>query len=225
MPAQAFRPTEYAAALIQLLRQHAASLPMEQVVELGTGSGVVLAEMLRLGAGHALGVDIEPEAVRCTRRLLEQLGLGERAELRQGDLWAPCEGRRFDLVVTNLPQFPALRPLGDGRLPSWSGAGVDGRALIDPFLAGLAVHLRPEGRAFMTHNRYAGADDTLRRLAGLGLRGRVAATVCVPLSAARWQSLPPALRQRHLGDGLLLVGEHAFGEFQVLEISRAAARA
>lgn len=225
MHAQAFRPTEYAAALIQVLRQRAGVLAMEQVVELGIGSGVVLAEMLRLGATHALGIDIEPEAVRCTRRLLEQLGVAERAELRQGDLWAPCEGRRFDLVVTNLPQFPTLRPLGDGRLPSWSGGGADGRALIDRFLDGLAAHLQPEGLAFMTHNRFSGIDETLRSLTRAGLRGRAVATVCVPLSVPRWQSLPPALRQRHLGDGLLQVGEHAFGEFQVLEISRAAARA
>ena len=214
----AFRPTEYAAALLQVLDDARA----DAVLELGVGSGVVLAALLQRGARQAVGVDIEPAALDCTRHLLDGLGLSERAELLQGDLWAPVEGRRFDRIVTNLPQFPLHEPLADGRLPSWSVGGADGRQLIDRFLHGLPAHLQPGGQAFMTHNRFADSARTLALLAGLGLRGSVACRVRVPLSEARWQALPEGVRERFLGQGLERVGPYAFGEFEVLEISAAA---
>lgn len=217
MPASPFQPTEYAAALIQQLRQRAS--PWQDVLELGTGSGVVLAALLQAGAARGVGVDIEAAAVRATQALLAQLGFGARSEVIEGDLWAPLAGRRFDLVVTNLPQFPVLAPLVDGRLPSWSSGGMDGRAQIDRFLDGLAPHLQPGGRALMTHNRFADLDATLDRLPRLGLRGELACTVSVPLPPARWQALPESVRERFEGRGLSRVGAYAFAEFVVLELS------
>jgi release factor glutamine methyltransferase len=38
-------------------------------------------------------------------------------------MWAVCGDARFDLVVTNLPQFAAEHIEGDGRLPTWSAGG------------------------------------------------------------------------------------------------------
>ena len=45
-----------------------------------------------------------------------------------------------------------------GRLPTWSAGGADGRALLDPFLEGLAAHLAPGGRAVITHNAFVGLE-------------------------------------------------------------------
>ena len=53
-------------------------------------------------------------------------------------MWLPVAGRRFDLIVANLPHFPMERSDVPGRLPTWSAGGTDGRALLDPFLEGLA---------------------------------------------------------------------------------------
>jgi len=216
-----FAPTAYAAALLQVLRAQAPTLRLDDVLELGVGSGVVLAQLLELGARRALGVDIEPAAVQATRALLAGLGHGERAELRQGDLWAPCAGRRFDLIACNPPQFPLQAPLADGRLPSWSSGGADGRALIEPFLQGLPAHLKPGGRAFMTHNAFVGLARTEQQLAALGLRSRVASTVCLPLPLSKLQGLDPALLQDPSRQGLSRLGPHAFAEFHVLDIGPA----
>lgn len=221
MTATIFQPTEYTAALMFQVRQHALRGRLDEVLEIGTGSGVVLAQMLALGAGRALGVDIEAEAVRSTRRLVDGLGAGARAEVVQGDMWAPCAGRCFDLIATNLPQFPVQRPLDDGRLPSWSAGGPDGRALIDRFLAGLPAHLKPDGRALMTHNEFADVALTGERLLALGLRATVATTVCAPVPLYKWAGLTPQVVERFLGSGLLRLGEHAFAVFHVLEIAHA----
>jgi methylase of polypeptide subunit release factors len=218
----AFHPTEYAAALMQQLRQLAPRLCLDEVLELGTGSGVVLAQLLELGAKHAVGVDIEAAAVQCTLRLLDELGhASPRVELLQGDLWAPCTGRRFDLVVTNLPQFPAQAPLPDGRLPTWSLGGADGRAQIDRFLDGLPLHLKPGGMALMTHNAFVDLERTQQRLHVLGLQGAVACTVNVPLPVAKLQGLDAELLSRCLGRGLQRIGGYGFAEFHVLEIAHA----
>lgn len=85
------RPSEYTAALIQTLRRRAAWVGGADVLELGSGSGVILAALSELGAASLCGVDIEPEAIQSGRDLLRQLGRGDRAEFIRatcGSRWA-----------------------------------------------------------------------------------------------------------------------------------------
>ena len=86
----------------------------DEVLEIGSGSGVVLAVLGALGAGSVCGIDIEEDAIEASSRLLARLG-HDNAEFLQGDMWRPVTGRRFDLIVANLPNFSAsagvdLRP-------------------------------------------------------------------------------------------------------------------
>jgi hypothetical protein len=48
-------------------------------------------------------------------------------------MWRPVAGRRFDLIVANLPHAALIDPRLPGRRPTWSGSGEDGRGLLDPF--------------------------------------------------------------------------------------------
>ncbi len=216
-----FQPTEYTAALMLRLRQQSARLEGASVLEIGTGSGVVMATLLAQGARQALGVDLEAEAVACTRDLLAALGLGTRAQVVQGDMWAPCAGQRFDVIAANLPQFPVRQALDDGRLPSWSCGGADGRALVDPFLRGLALHLAPGGLVVMTHNAFIGLEQTQAMLATAGLQALVASTVSVPLPQHKLRGLPAPVLQAKLGHGLHQLGDCAFADFHVLDIRHA----
>ena len=75
-------------------------------------------------------------------------------------MWRPVAGRRFDLIVANLPNSPHPQVSISGRPPNWSAGGPDGRLLVDAFIDGLAAHLAPGGRALMTHNSYIGLDRT-----------------------------------------------------------------
>jgi release factor glutamine methyltransferase len=123
---------------------------IEHALEIGTGSGVIIASLLKAGVKHATGVDVEASAIEATQGLLKQQGLEGRARLFQGSMWEACGRRSFDLIVTNLPQFASQRVRDDGRLPTWSAGGANGRATVDVFLKGLADHLAPGGTAVMS---------------------------------------------------------------------------
>lgn len=219
MQAYPFAPTGYSAALLQRVRALAAARRPQRGLEIGTGSGVVLAGMLQAGCLNAVGVELEPDAVERTRDLLQQTGLQQRGVVRQGHLWEPVRGERFELIACNLPQFPVLHPLDDERLPTWSDGGPDGRAVIAPYLQGLHAHLAPGGVAVMTHNLFVDLAQTHRVLAACGLQASLACTVTVPLPPHKLHGLNPAVLQGGLGPGLHGIGSYWFVDFQVLEIS------
>src|SRR5712692_7998060 len=85
----ALRPSEYTAALIQVLQANARCVQGARVLEIGSGSGVVLAALGALGARSLCGIDIEEDAVASGVLLLEELGHGEAAEFHHGDMWSP----------------------------------------------------------------------------------------------------------------------------------------
>ena len=150
----ALRPSEYTAALIQALRADPDRVRGADVLEIGSGSGVVLAALGALGAASLCGVDIEHDAVEAGPSAAGRTRPRRGVELHRGDMWLPVAGRRFDLIVANLPHFPMEPVEVAGRLPTWSSGGADGRWLLDPFLEGLPVHLAPGGRAVITHNAF-----------------------------------------------------------------------
>lgn len=218
-----FSPSEYTAALLMHVRSQAASAPPASALELGTGSGVVLALMLALGAKQALGVDIEVAAVEATQKLLAQEGVAERARVVQGDMWTACGDQRFDLIATNLPQFAAAHIEGDGRLPSWSVGGPDGRTVVDKFLLGLPDHLSRNGVALMTHNTFIDVTKTQAFLSSLGLHARVIYTASALLSEQKMANLNPSVLTRFTGCGIHRLGEHWFADFNIVQIRWSAA--
>jgi release factor glutamine methyltransferase len=216
----AFWPSQYTAALLHVLRLHAEWVRGARVLEIGCGSGVLLAAAGTLGAAALCGVDVEPAAVAATRRLLQGLDPDAEVEVHQGDLFAPVDGRRFDLIVANLPHFPMeTAALGD-RLPSWSSGGADGRSLLDPFVAGLGGHLTPSGRAVIAHNAFVDLDATKTAASRQGLRVGVAATVLVDLPPPKLARMTPGVLRREAGRSIHLYGGLAFGEILVLTIGR-----
>lgn len=213
-----FSPSEYTAALLMQIRQRASVAPPASALELGTGSGVVLALMLVLGAKRALGVDIEAAAVEATQTLIQQVGVADRAQVVQGDLWAHCGMQRFDLIATNLPQFAAAYLEGDGRLPTWSVGGPDGREVVDKFLLGLPQHLSRDGLALMTHNTFIDVAKTQGILAPLGLQAQVIYTASALMSAQKMASMSPDVLARFTGRGIHRLGDYWFVDFNIVEI-------
>jgi release factor glutamine methyltransferase len=214
----ALRPSEYTAALIQVLKARRALVRGASVVEIGSGSGVVLAAVGELGAASLCGVDIESAAVASGALLLHGLGHGDKVEMHRGDMWRPLEGRRFDIAAANLPQFP-MEPVGyAGRLPSWSAGGPDGRRLLDRFLRGLRDHLAPGGRAIITHNGFVDLEVTRDLVAREGLSLRVAMTVLITLSAEKLELMSDNVLLAEEGRSIYRYGSYAFGEMHVVEI-------
>ena len=217
----ALRPSEYTAALIQVLKARAAKVRDARVLEIGSGSGVVLAALGELGAASLCGIDIEEDAVTSGMLLLAELGHGETAELYLGDMWLPVIGRRFDLIVANLPHFPMERSDVPGRLPSWSAGGTNGRALLDPFLEGLEAHLAADGRAIITHNAFVELERSREVLARFGLSLGVALTTLVYIPDDKLSRMTASVLAVEDGRTIHRYGPYAFGEMHIIEITRA----
>jgi methylase of polypeptide subunit release factors len=219
----ALRPSEYTAALIEALRSRPVWVRGGDVLEVGSGSGVVLAAMAELGAASLCGVDIEEAAVVAGRQLLHRLGHGDKLEMFRGDMWRPLAERRFDVIAANLPQFPMGPVPYGGRLPSWSSGGHDGRLLLDRFIEGLVDHLARGGRAIITHNGFVGLEKTRAMLARDGLSLRVATTVLVGLADEKLELMTPATLRAEEGRSIHRYGPYAFGEMHIVEIGDPAA--
>lgn len=83
-----------------------------RILDLGTGSGCILATLLcEWPNAHGTGVDISLEALGVAARNAERLGLAGRIELLRTDWLQGIEGP-FDLVVSN-PPYIAFAELGD----------------------------------------------------------------------------------------------------------------
>jgi release factor glutamine methyltransferase len=218
----ALRPSEYTAALIQVLRARGAWVRGANALEIGSGSGVVLAALGALDAASLCGIDIESEAVASSTLLLRGLGHGENARMHHGDMWLPVTGRRFDLIAANLPHFPMEAGEFAGRLPSWSSGGPDGRRLLDRFLDGLAAHLAPGSRAIITHNAFVDLELSRAMVARDGLSLRVAMTVLIQISSEKLALMTRSILCFEEGRSIYRYGPYAFAEMHIVEIGAAA---
>ena len=135
-------------------------------------------------------------------------------------MWLPVTGRRFDLIVANLPHFPMERSDVPGRLPSWSAGGTDGRALLDPFLEGLAGASGADGRAIITHNAFVDLDRSREILAGHGLTLDVALTTLVYVPDDKLSRMTASVLAVQDGRTIHRYGPYAFGEMHIVEIAR-----
>ena len=132
----------------------------------------------------------------------------------------PVVGRRFDLIVANLPHFPMERSDVPGRLPSWSAGGSNGRALLDPFLEGLDEHLAADGRAIITHNAFVDLDRSREIVARRGLALRIALTTLVYVPDDKLSRMTAAVLAVQDGRTVHRYGPYAFGEMHIVEIAR-----
>jgi SAM-dependent methyltransferase len=109
--------------------------------DIGTGSGVLAAVLARRGIERVVATDLEPRALTCARENVRQLGLSERVDVVQADLFP--DGRA-SLVVCNPPWIPA-RPSS----PMENGIyDLEGR-MLRGFLRALPEHLAPGGEGWL----------------------------------------------------------------------------
>ena len=216
------RPSEYTAALVHALRAEPSRVRGARVLEIGCGSGVVLAVLGGLGAVSLCGVDIEDDAVATGQALLRDLG--HEAEIHRGDMWLPVAGRRFDLIVANLPHFPMDHLEMSGRLSTWSSGGIDGRELLDAFLESLSDHLAVNGRALITHNAFVDVWRSRRILERYGLAMHIVNTVLVHIANEKIDLITPSILRAEEGRSIHRYGPHVFADMHIVEIAAAGTR-
>jgi methylase of polypeptide subunit release factors len=125
---------------VQLVNE--APLPsMELAFDIGAGTGVLAAVLARRGIKRIVATDQDPRALACARENLLRLGLHERVEVVQADLFP--EGR-VPLIVCNPPWVPA-RPSSPIEYAIFD---PDSR-MLRGFLNGLFAHLSPDGEGWL----------------------------------------------------------------------------
>jgi ribosomal protein L11 methyltransferase len=89
-----------------------------EVIDLGCGTAILAIGALKLGARHALGVDIDPEAIRAARENADtnrvsvnlELGVGSLEEIRAGAYTL----QNARIVLANILAPVLIRLLGEG---------------------------------------------------------------------------------------------------------------
>ena len=109
--------------------------------DIGTGTGVLAAVLARRGIERVVATDLDPSALACARQNVQQLGLSERIDVVQADLFP--EGRAA-LVICNPPWIPA-RPSS----PMENGIYDPESRMLRGFLRALPEHLEPSGEGWL----------------------------------------------------------------------------
>jgi SAM-dependent methyltransferase len=111
------------------------------VFDIGTGTGVLSAVLVRRGVGQVVATDNDDRALVCAAANFAQLELSDRVHLQKAYLFP--DGLA-DIVVCNPPWLPA-------RASSSIEHSVydEGSAMLLGFLNGLAAHLAPHGEGWL----------------------------------------------------------------------------
>lgn len=133
----------------------------EEVIDVGTGSGILSIAAGLLGAGHVLAVDIDPDAVRVAAENVSHNGLENVVDVQQGNLLDHIE-QVCDICVANIISDviisfakPLMNHIVPGGLFLCSGivkdrSGEVRNALEDAGYEILKTEYRGEWTAFMS---------------------------------------------------------------------------
>ena len=113
----------------------------KRIFELGTGTGILSFLLLQRGAESVVATDIDPRAVACARENAQRLGLSDRCQILEKDLFP--DGMA-DWIVTNPPWVPES-PKNRMDRAVFDANGY----FLKHFLGGLKQHLSPNGRGFL----------------------------------------------------------------------------
>jgi len=123
--------------------------PFDRVLEVGTGSGIIAAELSAITG--VVATDINPHAVFCAHT--------KGVEVVQCDLFCGIRNS-FDLILFNPPYLPT-RP--EERIDDWLEHALDGgetgRAVIERFSEQVGGVLAPEGRILLLISSLTGLPE------------------------------------------------------------------
>ena len=185
-------------ATMDLVRAVTPPAPVDRALDLGCGAGPV-ALMLARSAARVVATDVSPRAIAYTRLNLTLHGI-DNVELREGDLYEPVRGERFDRIAAH-PPFVA-RPDG-ARASTFVHGGARGDELPLRVLAGAAGHLSSSGRAVVLGDWPVVEEDPLDARVRAAVGG-IAADVLVlqspPKNLDEYCALLAAVEHGELGD-------------------------
>jgi release factor glutamine methyltransferase len=142
------------------------------VLDLCAGTGVLALLAAREHGADVVAVDISRRAV-LTTQINARLNDVTVTAIR-GDLFAPLNGHRFDLIVSNPPYLPTANgsPGSHSSARAWD-AGRSGRQYLDRICEEAPAHLRPGGALLLVHSSVCGERPTISALQAAGLEPEV----------------------------------------------------
>lgn len=158
-PTQVYQPE--ADTMLMLKAARSEVKPGDKILEIGTGSGLIAAELAR--DYEVVATDINPHAAFCARK--------KGLEVVRGDMFSGLRGT-FDLIIFNPPYLPT-RP--EERIDDWLeyalDGGPDGRRVIDRFAREVGSVLAPAGRILLLVSSLTGPDAVRAIFAAQGYSG------------------------------------------------------
>jgi len=151
----------------RLLGRVISSCSVESALDVGCGTGI-LALIAARRCGHVRGVDISPAAVECARGNALRNALAEAVQFDLGDAFEGVHGRRFDLIFSNPPFYPAGRPRLDAA--DISLLPIQANGLIEKLIHSTRHHLNPGGRLLFVTSSLSDNRTIASMLANLGHR-------------------------------------------------------
>jgi release factor glutamine methyltransferase len=132
----------------------------DRILEVGCGSGLICAVVKNNTKAKIIGIDINPNAVKCTKE--------NGVDTIRGDLLSCIKGK-FDFIIFNPPYLPTN---DEERTIDWINVALDGgnngRDIIDRFLEETCDHLEENGKILMLVSSFTGIEEVKSRMFSLG---------------------------------------------------------
>ena len=161
-PSQVYSPEADTVLLLEAARAEVQA--GDHVLEVGTGSGLIAAEIGRIT--RIVATDINPHAVISARK--------DGVDVVRTDLFAGIRGP-FDLVLFNPPYLPT-QP--EERIDDWLehalDGGASGRAVIERFARHVGDILVPDGRILLLISSLTGLMEVQDLFCCLGFSAEIA---------------------------------------------------
>ena len=141
---------------------------VSQAWDIGTGTGVLAAVLLKRGVKSVVATDMSERALACAGENLQRLGQAAKVELQRTDLFPQGQA---GLIVCNPPWLP-------GKAASLLDQAIydEDSRMLRGFLQGLAMHLLPGGEGWLVisdlaeHLKLRSREELLAWIASAGLK-------------------------------------------------------
>ena len=131
----------------------------ERLLEVGCGSGIVAAVIKANTKAKIAGIDINPDAAKCTKE--------NGIDAIRGDLLSCIKGK-FDMIIFNPPYLPTSE---EERTGGWLNTaldgGCDGRRVIDRFLEEAGICLDGKGKLLLLVSSLSGIEEVKSKMEAL----------------------------------------------------------